>query len=330
MKKPPLTVVALPTMLALGIWLGARAAARPVEMVSLASADSAGRSEVRVAPDSSPAPLMAGANEEVLPLVEEDVGAEPQPGELGPDGGGYEALVGGEVADTLPAAPSRVVDQGVGGGEADPEAGSDRGAAVPAALPPPPPPPPPSPAQDMSFGAAVSQPLVASIQGRGRVTFLAAWNAPAARAGLAGEWAPVVACSRGLRLSFEQASPGVGGMRGVGEAPDPDGPAVALVVPRQHCRRAASRWSGAGSPRAADVEATEESLGERAHTAKAAGGRILIATDGYAAALDASSGALVWSEAAPEGSRVRLLGTWDGRGVWVAIRGDRIVRVWVG
>jgi hypothetical protein len=55
----------------------------------------------------------------------------------------------------------------------------------------------------------------------------------------------------------------------------------------------------------------------------ASGRRALVAR------LTAGRAVELWSEAAPDGASVRLLGRWQGEGVWIAVQpGGRIARVW--
>jgi hypothetical protein len=188
------------------------------------------------------------------------------------------------------------------------------------------------PAQGLGREAAYRRPLVAAVRGGGRVSYYSAWDAPAARSSLVGEWARVGACVGAVRLRYEQAVAGLGAVRGAGDAPEAPSWDVALVVARQHCAGAASRWR---SPRAPSPE--ERRLlaplfpGERPAWVAAEGDRLWAASAGRAVVAGIAAGRAVerWSAVAPEGASIRLLGLWEGDGVWAAVAtGGRVVRVW--
>jgi hypothetical protein len=247
----------------------------------------------------------------------------PDSADWGVDGGVYHPLGAAAMADTLPAAPA-------GGVDAEP---ADTPAPLAEARPVPGPVPPvDGPAQTLGREAALARPLLASARGGGRLLFYSAWDAPAGRASLVGLWAPVGACGAPVRLGYEQAVPGVGAVRGAGEAPAPPPWEVALVVPRQHCTAAAARWRGARPPRPEEAALLSTLLeGDPPQAVVAEGEAIWASSARRAVAARIAGGRAVegWSAVAPEGASMRLLGVWEGAGLWAAVEaGGRVVRVW--
>lgn len=238
------------------------------------------------------------------------------------DGGDYHP-----ITDTLPAAPHVVTAPEAG--EAG-EAGGDPGLR---GEDPPGPEPRPAdgPAQGLSREAALARPLVAAARGR-QMAYYSAWDAPAARASLVGEWAEAGTCRGVVRLRYEQAVPGLGGVRGAGEAEERPGWDLALVVPRQHCAAAAPRWRRPRVPRPQERALLAPHLGgEPPRMVLTEGGLVLAASAHRAAVVRFAGGRAVpvWSAVAPEGASMWLLGRWDGDGVWAArTPGGRVVRLW--
>lgn len=314
MKRPPLWVWALPSAVALGLLLGLRMRLTtplpPPRTITAARA---------IPPAAMPNLL--------------DTPAPPVPGPVpvpdtagwGPDGGAYLPLDGHMASDTLPAAPPDGIASAAPG--PDPDTIPD----------PPAPPPPPArasgePVQALSREAAYGRPLVAAVRGRGRLSFYSAWDAPATRASLVGEWARVGACAGAVRLGYEQVVAGLGAVRGAGDAAEAPPWDVALVVPRQHCTGAGTRGQRARAPSAEEDALLAPLLsGERPALVAADGDRIWAASERRAIVARVVGGRAVerWSAAAPEGASIRLLGVWEGDGVWAAVEtGGRVVRVW--
>ena len=234
MRRPPLWVWALPAAVALGLLLGLRMRPDPLPPPSTTPPDSvasAAQGHAAVPPAAAP-PTTDTAEP---PIVADTAG-------WGVDGGVYLPLDGAATADTLPAAPGEVI-------AGAPQAAESAIADSPPSAPPPPPPPPPrpveGPAQSLGREAAYARPLVAAVRGGGRLSFYSAWNAPASRASLVGEWARVGSCAGVVRLGYEQVVAGLGAVRGAGDVAEAPPWDVALVVARQHCAAAASRWRSA-------------------------------------------------------------------------------------
>lgn len=317
--RPPPWAWALPAAVGLGIVLGTRlgpertrTAAPPPDSVATVRVPNIG---------AVPAPAQVSpAGESASPIAADTTA-------WGADGGGYAPLIGGP-ADTLPGAPENE------DGSAAPPA-TDSPAPAPALAASPPRPEPArvalSPAQGLTRDAALRQPLVATRRGAGRVSFYSAWDAPASRASLVGEWASFGECREGVRLAYEQVAPGLGVLRGVGVASGPPAWDVALVVPRQHCAAASSRWIVARAAQPAEIALLEPLFpGERPDRVVVRGAEIWAATRSrvVAARLEGGQATLRWATAAPDGTSVRLLGSWDGEVIWVAVEaGGRIRRV---
>ena len=326
MKRPPLWVWALPACVALGVLVGMRVPgirptptpriAGPVASPTSATVDSI----ERVAPPQPPSSLadtFPGAAPELAP---------PDSADWGVDGGSYGSLDGSLTgADTLPAAPDTAPGQ---------LQGELEGAAAGAVSQPPARPAPPNggAAQELSAADALARPLVAALRGGGRLSFYSGFDAPAARAALVGEWAAVGQCSRAVRLDYEQAAPGLGAVRGVGMADNPPGWSIALVLPRQHCVEGSARWRASRPPQADETE-TFAALagGERPAALVIVGSRAWISWPGRAMVAQMRDGRAVevWSATADEGANIRLLGVWQGEGIWVSMEtGGRVLRVW--
>ena len=326
MKRPPLWVWALPACVALGVLLGMRVpgirpappTAGPVAAPTTATADSV----VRVPPPQPPSSL-ADTFPGAAPAL-----ATSDSAEWGVDGGSYGSLDGSLAgADTLPAAPENAAG-------AVPLQGESEGAAPPAVSQPRAPPARPSggPAQELSTPEALARPLVAALQGGGRHSFYSGFDAPAARASLTGEWAAVGQCSGAVRLDYEQAAPGLGAVRGVGMVDDPPAWSIALVLPRQHCAAGSAGWRAPRPPQG-DETATFAALagGERPAVLVVVGTRAWISWPGRAMVAEIREGRAVevWSATAAEGASIRLLGVWQGDGIWVSMEtGGRVLRVW--
>ncbi|HWK89218.1 MAG TPA: hypothetical protein VNP72_04460 [Longimicrobium sp.] len=176
---------------------------------------------------------------------------------------------------------------------------------------------------------------MAAVRGGGRLSFYSVWAAPASRASLVGEWSRVGRCADpAVRLGYEQAIAGLGAVRGAGQAAETPEWEVALVVPRQQCASAAQRWRPARVPEP-DLSALLGPLldGEPPRSVVVDGDRVWAASVGRAvtARLVAGQPVETWSAEAPPGSSMRLLGRWEGDGVWVAVgSGGRVVRIWRG
>lgn len=320
MRRPPLWVWALPAAVALGLLLGLRMRPDPLPPPSTPpphSVASAARGPAAVPPAAAPpAPDTAES------LIVADTAG------WGVDGGVYLPLDGRTTGDTLPAAPEETVVRA-------PQAAESALADAPPSAPPPPPPPPrhvEGPAQSLGREAAYGRPLVAAVRGGGRLSFYSAWDAPASRASLVGEWARVGSCAGVVRLGYEQVVAGLGAVRGAGEAAEAPPWDVALVVARQHCAAAASRWRTARPP----------SPEERALLAPLLAGEppAAVVTDGDGIWAGSARRAVVariaggraverWAAQAPDGASMRLLGLWEEDGVWAAVEtGGRVLRVW--
>jgi hypothetical protein len=317
MKRPPLWAWALPAAVALGLLVGL--GVRPPPPAAVPAPRDCAASPVQPRPADPPA---AVTRSEPVPSDPELV---PDTAAWGMDGGGYLPLDASAPGDTLPAVP-----EDASGGAAEP---------VPAAVreePPPEPRPTPGaadgPAQGLGREAAYARPLIAAVRGGGRLSFYSAWNAPAARASLAGEWARVGACAGTVRLGYEQPVGGLGAVRGAGDAAESPPWEVALVVARQHCRAAASRWRGERAP-TAEEQALLAPLfpGEAPAAVVVDGNGIWASSARRAVAARIAGGRAVerWSATVPDGASMRLLGVWEGDGVWVAVEtGGRVLRVW--
>jgi hypothetical protein len=326
MKRPPLWVWALPACVGVGVLLGLRVpgtrtappTAAPVAAPTAATADSVGRVPP-LQPPSSLADTFPGAAPEL---------ATPDSADWGVDGGSYGSLDGSLTgADTLPAAPETAAG-------AVPLQGESEGAVPPAVSPQPAPPARPSggPAQELSAADALARPLVAALRGGGRLSFYSGFDAPAARASLVGEWAAVGQCSGAVRLDYEQAAPGLGAVRGVGMVDDPPAWSIALVLPRQHCAAGSAGWRAPRPPQADETE-TFAALagGERPAALVVVGSRAWVSWPGRAMVAQIRDGRAVevWSAMAAEGASIRLLGVWQGDGMWVSMEtGGRVLRVW--
>lgn len=243
----------------------------------------------------------------------------------GMDGGLYLPLDGSATGDTLPAAPGEVV---AGAAQAADPVGADP--APPA--PPPPPRPAEGPAQSLGRETAFGRPLVAAVRGGGRLSFYSAWEAPASQASLVGEWARVGSCAGVVRLGYEQVVAGIGAVRGAGDAVEAPPWDVALVVARQHCGAAASRWRSARPPSAEERALLTPLLdGEPPSAVVAEGDGIWAASARQGVVARIADGRAVerWAARSPEGAPMRLLGLWEGDGVWAAVEpGGRVLRVW--
>lgn len=320
--RPPPWAWALPAAVGLGIVLGTRLG---TERTRTAAPSPDSVATVRV-PNIGAVPTPA----QVFPAGDSSAPVAAETTTWGADGGGYAPLVGGP-ADTLPAAPE---NEDAPEGAALPLA-SRTTAADPALAAPPPRLEPArvalSPAQGLTREAALRQPLVAIRRGAGRVSFYSAWDAPANRASLVGEYASPGDCRDGVRLAYEQVAPGLGVLRGIGELPASPAWDVALVVPRQHCAAASSRWIAARPARPAEVAMLESLFpGERPDRVVVRGAEVWATARSrvVAAGLEGGQATLRWATAAPDGTSVRLLGSWDGEVIWVAVEaGGRIRRV---
>lgn len=319
MRRPPLWVWALPAAVGLGLLLGLRMRPTAPAPPTVLPRDST------AAPTEAPAAYPAAAVTLTASGVELEL---PDTAAWGPDGGVYRPLEERAGGDTLPAAPEEVMATA-------PEPGTLTAASPPPPPPSPPPPPPriaEGPAQELGREAAYARPLVAAVRGGGRLSFYAAWDAPAGRASLVGEWARVGACADPVRLGYEQPVPGVGAVRGVGAVAEAPAWDVVLVVARQHCAAASARWR-----RARDPSAEESALlaplfpGDAPVAVVAEGDGIWAASARRAvvARIDAGRALERWSAAAPDGASLRLLGLWEGDGLWAAVEtGGRVLRVW--
>lgn len=298
MKRPPLWAWALPAAVGLGLLMGLRVRPRPFTPPVASPQDSA-RGHL---PSSAPLPPAAEA-----PFVVDTAG-------WGGDGGAYRPLDGIPPGDTLPAAPAEVI------------------AAAPPVARPLPPGAAEGPAQSLGREAAYARPLVASARGGGRLSFYSAWDAPASPTSLVGEWGRVGSCAGVVRLGYEQVVAGLGALRGVGHAVQAPSWDVALVVPRQHCAAAASRWRSARVPTAEELELLAPLLaGEPPTMVVAERDAIWAASARRAVVARVAGGRAVeqWAARAPDGTSMRLLGLWEGEGLWAAVEtGGRVLRVW--
>jgi hypothetical protein len=324
MKRPPLWAWALPACVALGVLVGMRVpgirpappTAGPVAVPAAATPDSV----ARVSP-----PQPASSLADTFPGAEPESPA-PDSVDWGVDGGSYGSLDGSPTgADTLPAAP----ETAAGAVQGELEGAADRAVSQPPALREH---PIGGPAQELSTAEALARPLVAALRGGGRLSFYSGFDAPAARASLVGEWAAVGQCSRAVRLDYEQAAPGLGAVRGVGMADSSPGWSIALVLPRQHCVEGSARWRPSRPPQPAEAE-TFAALagGERPAALVAVGSRTWISWPGRAMVAQIRDGRAVevWSATAAEGASIRLLGVWQGDGIWASMEtGGRVLRVW--
>lgn len=318
MNRPPLWVWALPAAVALGLLLGLRM--RPETLPPPAesppdSAARAARSPIVIPPAAAP----PAADTAVTSIGADTTG-------WGVDGGVYLPLDG--TTDTLPAAPGEVITG------ATLQADSAAAGPAPSAPPPllPPLPRPEGPAQSLGREAAYARPLVAAVRGGGRLSFYSAWDAPASRASLVGEWAPVGFCSGAVRLGYEQVVPGLGAVRGAGAAAEVPQWDVALVVARQHCAAAASRWRSARPPSPEERALLAPLLGGELPAAVVSDGDGIWAASARRGVVARIAGGRVverWTAQAPEGASMRLLGRWEGDGVWAAVEtGGRVLRLW--
>jgi len=318
MKRPPLWVWALPACVALGVLVGMRLRTpAPAPAAGGAAQVDSARSRAPAArpPDTTPVAVAR------LPVSEQ-----PDTVGWGCDGGSY-GPVSGWAADTLPPAPAVTVTE-AGAAEASVEPTSSSASLRTAA----PVPAGPGPAQELSGAAALARPLVGAVRAGGRLSYYAAWEAPPSRASLVGQWAAVGRCATGVRLDYEQPAPGLGAVRGVGRIEEGVDWSVALLVPRQHCREARARWMEARPPRATEVEAMAGlSHGEPPAAVVLDGELAWMAWPRRAVLARVREGHAVelWSATPGAGATVRLLGVWDGDGVWVSTEtGGRIHRVW--
>lgn len=320
MRRPPLWAWALPAAVALGLAVGVRL--RPPQAVQAATPVIASLPAVRARVPAVPERDSLSLDATDTPFAPVDaltVG-------WGADGGGYQPLDGSAAGvDTLPGAPVQVALDTQAGGPSLPDPAPPAPAPVPVV--------PDGPAQDLRRDAALAVPLIAVVRGGGRLTFYSAWDAPAARAGLAGEWSAVGDCSSWVRLGYEQAAPGLGAVRGAGAAVDVPPWSVALVFPRQHCAAAGSRWTPA-RPAVGDETGILRPLlrNEPVTQVVRVRDRVWAASRGSLVAghvTAAGEPAATWSAMAPTGSTARLLGVWDGDAVFVAMEGGgRVVRIW--
>jgi hypothetical protein len=318
MKRPPLWAWGLPAAVALGLLMGLRMRHAPAAAPPPAPRDSAASPVQPRSADPTAAVTPA-------PPVPFELALVPDTATWGMDGGGYLPLDGPAPGDTLPAAPEDAT-----GAKPEPVA-----AAI-EKIPPPEPRPVPraaeGPAQGLGREAAYARPLIAAVRGGGRLSFYSAWNAPPARASLVGEWARVGACAGTVRLGYEQPVGGLGAVRGVGDAAESPPWDVALVVSRQHCASAASRWRGARAPTAEEQALLAPFFPGDAPAAVVFEGNGIWASSARRAVAARIAGGRAmerWSATAPDGASMRLLGVWEGDGVWVAIEnGGRVLRVW--
>jgi hypothetical protein len=320
MRRPSLVVWALPAAVALGLLVGLRL--RP-DVAAVSSA----QSPVAV---SSPAPAIADPSAETTPdSVPSVFGTGPAAAALdsavwGAGGGAYQPLAPDPRAATLPAAPEAEYDLAdAGSQDQDATAVYD---ATPAGRPA------PGPAQELGREAALRRPLIAVGREGGRLSFYSAWEAEGTRASLVGEWGAVNACRPTVRVAYEQVVAGLGAVRGSGSAGEPPAWTIALVVPRQHCAAASARWRGSRSPAADEAAMVSAALGGDRPTALVREGDRIWATSEHRAVVGRAVGGRLlveWSEHAPEGATARLLGVWEGDGLFVAIDGGgRLARVW--
>ena len=312
MRRPPLWVWALPAAVALGLLLGLRMRPDPLPPPAPPPPDSvASAARGHAAVPRAAAPPTTDTAE--APIVADTAG-------WGVDGGVYLPLDGAATVDTLPAAPGEVI------------AGAPQAADTPLSAPPRPPRPAEGPAQSLGREAAYARPLVAAVRGGGRLSFYSAWNAPASRASLVGEWARVGSCAGVVRLGYEQVVAGLGAVRGAGDVAEAPPWDVALVVARQHCAGAASRWRSARPPKPEEQALLVVLLGGEPPAAVVAEGDWIWAASARRGVLARIAGGQAverWAAQAPEGASMRLLGLWEGDGVWAAVEmGGRVLRVW--
>lgn len=325
MKRLPLWAWALPACIALGVLLGVwlRGRVPPAALANVGAAapkDSSAR--VVAAPVAAPAAVQspeAGAMD--------SASLDPDTTGWGWDGGEYGSLSEPAEADTLPAAPAGPTVE-----EAEPPV-----ADSPPAAPRPPTavrPSGPGPAQELGRAEGFSRALVGAARGGGRVSFYSAWDAPSARMSLVGEWAAPEHCAGPVRLDYEQLAPGLGAMRGVGAVREAPAWSIALLVPRQHCAAARASWTGSRSPRGDEVAMFAPlGGGDRPTGLVVSGDEAWIAWPARAVRARIRNGQAVeeWSATAGGGTSIRLLGVWEGEGVWVATgAGGRVLQVWRG
>jgi hypothetical protein len=312
MRRPPLWAWALPAAVALGLLLGLQL--RPVPP---AAPPPSPRGSMIATP---PLPAVPPAVATSFPALEL-----PDTGTWGMDGGAYQPLDAPAYGDTLPAAPE---DAATG----SPEAALDTPPHQPPSGPGPLPRSADGPAQGLGREAAYARPLVAAARAGGRLSFYSAWDAPAAREALVGEWARVGACAGTVRLGYEQPAGGLGAMRGTGDAAEPPAWDVALVVARQHCGAASSRWRAARAPTPEEQALLAPFLAGELPNAVVTQGEVTWASSARRAVILRRAGGRAvarWSVSGPNGASVRLLGIWEGDGVWAAVEtGGRILRVW--
>lgn len=322
MTRPPLWVWAVPAAVTLGLLVGLRL--RP-DMAAVSSPPS----PPPAAAVSPPVPAVADAPADpVLDTVPPVFGAG-QPAPLdsaawGAGGGAYQPLEPDPRAATLPAAPEADYDPAAAvPREQSAAAAHDATPAVEPAL---------GPAQELGREAALGRPLIAVGRGAGRLSFYSAWEAEGTRASLVGEWGAVGACQPPVRVAYEQVVAGLGAVRGSGSAGEPPAWTIALVVPRQHCAAATARWRGSRAPTADEALMVSAALGgDRPCAVVREGDRIWAASPQRTVAGRAVGERLLveWSARAPEGATARLLGVWDGEGLFVAVDGGgRLARVW--
>jgi hypothetical protein len=319
MNRPPLWVWALPAAVGLGLLLGLRLrlgtaevppppATPPASEVPAtvpASVDSLpGVVPATTVPDTVPSPIADSAAWEAV-------------------GGAYQPLVPDPFGSpTLPVPPSDVDSAPLPAEVTEPAADQAPPVRNPA----------PGPAQELGQAAALRRPLIAVLRGGGRLSFYSAWEADATRASLVGDWGAVGACQPAVRVAYEQVVPGLGVVRGSGSASEPPPWTVAVVVPRQHCSAATARWKASRAPGADEAALLAQALGgERPTAVVRQGDRLWAASPGRVVLARADGEGLVveWSGRAPEGATARLLGVWDGEGVFVAVdSGGRVAQVW--
>ncbi len=124
----------------------------------------------------------------------------------------------------------------------------------------------------------------------------------------------------------------MGAVRGVGDVAETPPWDVVLVVARQHCAAAASRWRRARDPSAEERallaplfpgDAPVAVVAERDAFWAASARRAVVARIAAGRAVER------WSAEAPAGASIRLLGLWEGDGLWAAVEtGGRVLRVW--
>lgn len=340
MKRPPLWIWALPACVALGVLLGVRLRGAPAAVPEgrARGADSVSAPPVAAPKRDTTAGGDAAAGEaEELATPSEGLPSVADSADWGWDGGEYGPLSSSSVVapipppavDTLPEPPVEAVQAGEGD---QPESAPATSPPAPAKPTTPARPSGPGPAQGLSLADAIRRPLVGAVRADGRLSFYAAWDAPSARASLVGEWASPGHCGGTVRLDYEQQAPGLGAVRGVGSSERAPPWPFALLVPRQHCAAASGKWAESRPPRGDEVALLAGLAGgERPSAVVIDGEEAWIAWPGRAvrARIRAGRAVELWSATAADGSSIRLLGVWEGEGVWVATgSGGRVLQLW--